>query len=144
MENFGQSMDNYLTKLSKISIILTNIGHWQNLDKPWTNIGQNLDICLKIVQNLSNPPFRRSTTLVRRKTHPLTAIVIRSRAYVVVQIQFVSCNVTEQFSGSPACLCALPVQSRFSFIGNNTHLSIGKNLGETKVHKMLQDSRQVS
>ena len=27
MKNYGQSMDNYLTKLSKISIILTNIGH---------------------------------------------------------------------------------------------------------------------
>ena len=27
MKNVGQSMDNYLTKLSKISIILTNIGH---------------------------------------------------------------------------------------------------------------------
>ena len=38
---FGQFVDKFLTKLSKISIILTNIGHGQNLDKPWTNIGQN-------------------------------------------------------------------------------------------------------
>ena len=56
-----QNMDNYLTKLSKIEILLTNIGHGQNLDKHWTETGQNLDICQKIVQILSNPPFYRST-----------------------------------------------------------------------------------
>ena len=54
-------MDNYLTKLSKIEILLTNIGHGQNFDKHWTETGQNLDICQKIVQILSNPPFYRST-----------------------------------------------------------------------------------
>ena len=61
MKNYGQSMDNYLTKLSKISIILTNIGHWQNLDKTWTIIGQNFDICQKFVQTLSNHQLLRST-----------------------------------------------------------------------------------
>ena len=54
-------MDNYLTKLSKIEILLTNIGHGQNFDKPWTETGQNMDICQKIVQILSNLPFYRST-----------------------------------------------------------------------------------
>ena len=54
-------MDNYLTKLSKTGILLTNIGHGQNLDKHWTETGQNLDICQKVVQILSNPPFYRST-----------------------------------------------------------------------------------
>ena len=61
---FRHIVDKFLTKLSKISINLTNIGHWQNLDKPWTNIGQNLYICPKIVQNLSNHPFRRSTQIM--------------------------------------------------------------------------------
>ena len=56
-------MDNYLTKLSKIEILLTNIGHGQNFDKHWIETGQNLDICQKIVQILSNPPFYRSTKL---------------------------------------------------------------------------------
>ena len=51
----------FLDKLSKISIILTNIGHWQNLDKGWTNVGQNLDICPKFVKILSNHTFYRST-----------------------------------------------------------------------------------
>ena len=54
-------MDNYLTKLGKIEILLTNIRHGQNFDKHWTETGQNLDICQKIVQILSNPPFYRST-----------------------------------------------------------------------------------
>ena len=54
-------MDNYLTKLSKIEILLTNIGHGQSFDKHWIETGQNLDICQKIVQILSNPPFYRST-----------------------------------------------------------------------------------
>ena len=54
-------MDNHLTKLSKIEILLTNIGHGQNFDKHWTETGQKLDICQKIVQILSNLPFYRST-----------------------------------------------------------------------------------
>ena len=58
---FGQNMDNYLTKLSKIEILLTNIGHGLNFDNYWTETGQNLDICQKIVQILSNLPFYRST-----------------------------------------------------------------------------------
>ena len=57
-------MDNYLTKLSKFEILLTNIGHGQNFDKQWTETGQNLDICQKIVQILSNLPFYRSTVLL--------------------------------------------------------------------------------
>ena len=60
-------MDNYLTKLSKIEILLTNIGHGQNFDKPWTETGQNLYICQKIVQILSNPPFYRSTEKYSQK-----------------------------------------------------------------------------
>ena len=59
-------MDNYLTKLGKIEILLTNIRHGQKFDKHWTETGQNLDICQKIVQILSNPPFYRST-IVRNK-----------------------------------------------------------------------------
>ena len=51
-----------MTKLSKIEILLTNIGHGQNFDKHWTETGQNLDICQKIVQILSNLPFYRSTS----------------------------------------------------------------------------------
>ena len=54
-------MDNYLTKLSKIEILLTNIGHGQNFDKHWTETGQKKDICQKIVQILSNLPFYMST-----------------------------------------------------------------------------------
>ena len=60
-------MDNYLTKLSKIEILWTNIGHGQNLDKHWTKTGQNLYICQKIVQILSNPPILQEHPIFHRR-----------------------------------------------------------------------------